>query len=1246
MIKEVLVKKREGFDVSAARLLDEVKTFLGIESISDVQIVNRYLVDNIADDVFEKSKNVVFSDPSVDEILAELPECDFCLGVEALPGQFDMRSDSAEECIFLMSGKVRPTVKNAIFYLFYGNITNDDKAKIENYLINPIECRAASLDILESLAIANTSITQEIDLSGFCDKKASQLENIIDDLGLAMNFDDLTLCQEYFRSENRDPTITEIRVIDTYWSDHCRHTTFNTELVDINIEDEQVKASYERYIELREEVGRSDKPITLMDLGTIGARVLKHRGILTDVEESEENNACTINFKCNVDGRQEDWLYFFKNETHNHPTEIEPFGGASTCIGGAIRDPLSGRAYCYQAMRVTGAGNPLQKLDDTLPGKLPQRKICKDAAEGYSSYGNQIGLATGLVDEIYHPGYVAKRMEIGAVVGCAPKENVKRLAPRQGDIVVLLGGKTGRDGIGGATGSSKSHTDLSLSTCGSEVQKGNAPVERKLQRFFRNGEAAKLIKKCNDFGAGGVSVAVGELSDSVKINLNAIPKKYDGLNATELAISESQERMACVIDASDKDFFLRLAEAENLEATIIAEITDDGRLVETFNGENVVDIKRSFLDTFGASRHADVHVPEFSSRVVAEKLSVEEALEKTAEDLNCAAKRGLVEMFDSTIGSGCVVFPYGGKYQATKSSVMVSKIATGTSDTTTVSGMSYGQDIANADDNPYMSGFNAVFRSVLNLVCAGFSVHNIHLSFQEYFKKLTSNKDWGEPLSVLLGALDAQMLLGCAAIGGKDSMSGSYLDKYVPPTLVSFATAICDVDNVITNDIKDDKYATSFVYVCTTAKDPFDVEYVKLFDALHDLIKRGLIKSCIPNSTGKMFDSMLNSSLGNEVGIWNESWVKYEEFFEDDSLKPEKILFIVECYDVDLDEICTSLGCESVKGVLALEFGESCYESFAFEGDFFKIDKYKELSQAKLASVYPYLTDEVSVKTISSDAKTHSRTGVLLGAKPKVVIPVFPGTNCEYDCEKAFIEAGADVQTIVINDMSATHIKDSIDRVEKALNSSEILMIPGGFSGGDEPDGSAKFIASFFRNDKLNSAIEDLLYTRDGLILGICNGFQALLKLGLLPYGHICDIDETSATLTYNNIARHQSKMVNTRVSSVLSPWMSRFKVGDVHTIPISHGEGKFVCSDEELEKLISAGQIAAQYCDLGGNVSGSIDFNPAGSTLSIEAISSVDGKILGKMGHSERRGAGLYKNIPGNKFQELFEGGVDYFKN
>lgn len=1245
MIKEVLVRKREEFDVSAARLLDEFKSFLGIAGISEVQIVNRYLVDNIADEVFEKSKNVVFLDPSVDEILTELPECDYCLGVEALPGQFDMRSDSAEECIFLMSGEERPTVKNSIFYLFYGNITNVDKAKIENYLINPIECRAASLDIPESLAIANTSVVQEIDLTGFCNKETFELENLIDELGLAMNLDDLTLCQEYFKSEMRDPTITEIRVIDTYWSDHCRHTTFNTELVDINIDDEQVKASFERYLKLREEVGRTDKPITLMDLGTIGARVLKHRGILTDVEESEENNACTINFKCDIDGNEEDWLYFFKNETHNHPTEIEPFGGASTCIGGAIRDPLSGRAYCISAMRVTGAGNPLQKLDDTLPGKLPQRKICKDAAAGYSSYGNQIGLATGLVDEIYHPGYVAKRMEIGAVVGCAPKENVKRLTPRRGDIVVLLGGKTGRDGIGGATGSSKSHTDLSLSTCGSEVQKGNAPVERKLQRFFRNGEAAKLIKKCNDFGAGGVSVAVGELSDSVKINLNAIPKKYDGLNATELAISESQERMACVIDASDRDIFLKLAEAENLEATIIAEITDDGRLVETFNGQNVVDIKRSFLDTFGATRSSDVFVPNQASSKKASDVALDQELISTFDKLNSASKRGLVEMFDSTIGSGCVVFPLGGKYQSTKSNAMVFKVSVPNKNTNCVSGMSYGQDIANADDNPYMSGFNAVLRSVLNLVCSGFSVHNIHLTIQEYFKKLKTDSDWGLPLSVLLGALDAQIALGCAAIGGKDSMSGTFDEISVPPTLVSFATAIGDVDEIITNELKSPSSTLISVEIPAHGdKNICNLPYAEIFDTLHNLQTSGKVLTCISNSTGHQIDSLINASKGNRYGI------KFEDDIDISKLMNKldnnsQVLFSIECKEESKDAILGAFN--RIDGAYSRAIG-SVIEDFLYQNKSEKFDLYemRESYSEMLETVYPTRSIDVPAKTVSSNAKTQCRSGALLNAKPKVVIPVFPGTNCEYDCEKAFVEAGADVQTIVINDMSATHIKESIDRVECALNSSEILMIPGGFSGGDEPDGSAKFIASFFRNDKLALAIENLLYKRDGLVLGICNGFQALLKLGLLPYGHICDIDQTSATLTYNNIDRHQSRIVNTRISSVLSPWMSRFNVGDVHAIPISHGEGKFVCSDEELEKLISAGQIAAQYCDLDGNVSGSIDFNPAGSTLSIEAISSVDGKILGKMGHSERRGRGLYKNIPGNKFQELFEGGVDYFKN
>lgn len=1245
MIREVLVSKRQRFDVHGKKLFDELKFFLKIKGVDSLRIVNRYLVDNIDDDVFEQAKKVVFCDPAVDDILDTLPKSDYCIGVESLPGQFDMRSDSAEECIFLMSGKTRPTVKNAIFYLIDGNLTDIDKEKIEKYLINPIECKRASLDIPESLTIANTSITQEIDLSGFCDKNLSELEKLIDDLGLAMNIDDLVLCQDYFKTEKRDPTITEIRVIDTYWSDHCRHTTFNTELVDINIEDSQVKASFERYLKLREEVGRTDKPITLMDLGTIGARVLKHRGILTDVEESEENNACTINFKCDVDGVEEDWLYFFKNETHNHPTEIEPFGGASTCIGGAIRDPLSGRAYCISAMRVTGAGNPLESIEDTIPGKLPQRKICTDAAAGYSSYGNQIGLATGLVDEIYSPGYTAKRMEIGAVVGCAPKENVKRLTPRQGDIVVLLGGKTGRDGIGGATGSSKSHNDRSIETCGSEVQKGNAPVERKLQRFFRNCEAAKLIKKCNDFGAGGVSVAVGELSDSIKIDLNAIPKKYEGLNATELAISESQERMACVIDKSDKDIFLKLAESENLQASVIAEITDDGRLIETFNGENVVDIKRSFLDTFGARRSANV---DYNWKILIEPYlysTLKDGINNYVKDINNASKRGLVEMFDSTIGAGSVIFPLGGKHQDTKSSAMVSKLALANKSTKSVSGMAFGQDIDKSYIEPYISGFNAVYRSILNLVCAGFKIEDVHLTFQEYFKKLKTSQDWALPFMVLLGALDAQISLGCAAIGGKDSMSGTFGDISVPPTLVSFATAIGDVDNVITNEIKasGDKLI-SVGFSAYSEEDMIKLPYVELFDVLHKLIISNKVKSCIPNSTGCQIDSLINGSKGNRLGIEFDNNCDISQIVNGLCCFGD-VAFTIECEPCHMPDILNAFN--EIEGAFASILGHVIDGySFIYKSELIDMGSNLKNNNEMLDKVYPRHSADVQVKSISSNTTTHKRTSILSGTKPKVVIPVFPGTNCEYDCEEAFIEAGADVEAIIINDMSAAHIEESIERVESSLKSSEILMIPGGFSGGDEPDGSAKFIASFFRNDKLNSTIEDLLYVRDGLILGICNGFQALLKLGLLPYGHICDIDETSATLTYNNIARHQSKMVNARVSSLLSPWMSRFRVGDVHTIPISHGEGKFVCSDGELEKLIVSGQIAAQYCDLEGNVSGSIDFNPAGSTLSIEAISSADGKILGKMGHSERRGDGLYKNIPGNKFQELFEGGVDYFKN
>lgn len=1218
MVSRVLVTKKPGFDVEAQHTAEDIREFLGID-VEGVVIVNRYDVEDLAPEILDKARSVVFSEPPVDDIIDGLPAADCVIATELLPGQFDMRASSAAECIQLMAGCDQPLVRSAKIYLFKGSISAEDEQRLKHYLINPVEMREASLDMPETLVMPSNEVkpVADVELLGLDD---AALAGIIDELGLSMDLADLKFTQDYFAKEGRNPTLTEVRVIDTYWSDHCRHTTFNTHLENIEIEDEDVKAAFERYLKLKEECGRADRPITLMEIGTIAGRVLKQRGIMKNLDESDEINACTVKCKVDVDGEQQDWLYLFKNETHNHPTEIEPFGGAATCIGGAIRDPLSGRAYVYQSMRITGAADPLVPISETREGKLPQRKLTTTAAKGFSSYGNQIGLATGIVHEIYHPGYEAKRMELGAVVAAAPADAVIRECPQPGDVVILLGGRTGRDGIGGATGSSKSHHVTSLETCGSEVQKGNAPTERKLQCLFRNPEATKLIIRCNDFGAGGVSVAIGELADGLDINLDAVRTKYDGLDGTELAISESQERMACVVHPESVDKFLELAEGQNLEAYVVATVTAEPRMVQTFKGQRVVDLSREFLDSNGAPKQADAHVAGINRAVVrADELSPAQQVRHFDYGPTFAAQRGLTQMFDSTIGASSVISPLGGKYRATPAIAMVSKLPV-PGETNTVSGMAWGFDPYLTSEDPYTGAYSAVLDSITKLVCAGFSRKDAYLTFQEYFKKLGTEPDnWGEVLSAVLGALDAQMDLEIAAIGGKDSMSGTFDDISVPPTLVSFATALSRADIIISPEFKEAGSAVVFAEADGAAAQN------KLLDTLYELIAQGKILSASTPAEQGIVKTIFEMCLGNRIGFDFESYCDSPYGSVVLEVKPELA-----------DEVVAAFEDAKLLGHTKAEFAIDDAELMSAE----------EQWERLLEPVFPSNILGGEVEVISSDKTAKSYTGIALGtAKPKVIIPVFPGTNCEFDTARAFRAAGAEPEIFRVNNLTSDLVMQSVHELAGKINESQILMIPGGFSGGDEPDGSAKFIASFLRSPEIAEAITGLLEDRDGLALGICNGFQALVKLGLLPYGKICDIKESDATLTYNLIGHHESALINTRVSSLLSPWFSRLHVGDQHTIAISHGEGRFVCSDEMLEQLKANGQVCAQYVDLDGKADTSTLVCPNGAMANIEAICSPDGRVLGKMGHSERRGTNLYKNIPGNKYQELFEGGVDYFK-
>ena len=1222
MVYRVYVEKKAELANEARALQHDLRAFLGIRSLTGLRLYNRYDLEGISRELFDYTVKTVLSEPQLDLVTDQVPQGDAVFAVEYLPGQFDQRADSAAQCIQILSQGERPAVRTARVYALEGVLTPQELEAVKQYVINPVESREASLDLPETLRMEYTVPTSVRTITGFTAMDAAGLDALREDLGLAMDLDDLKFLQAYFRDEERrDPTITEIRVVDTYWSDHCRHTTFSTHLDRVEIHDEAIEAAYRRYLDARVEVYGAEKaakrPQTLMDLATIGAKVLKKRGMLPELDESEEINACSIHVNADVNGQTQDWLLMFKNETHNHPTEIEPFGGAATCIGGCIRDPLSGRAYVHQAMRVTGAGDPRAPLDQTLPGKLPQRKLCQTAAAGYSSYGNQIGLATGHVAELYHPGYVAKRLECGAVVAAAPACNVRREAPVPGDVVILLGGRTGRDGIGGATGSSKSHNLKSLSTMASEVQKGNAPEERKIQRLFRNGDVTRLIKRCNDFGAGGVSVAIGELADGLKINLDAVRKKYDGLDGTELAISESQERMAVVVAPEDAAKFIAAAEAENLEAYQVAVVTESPRMVMEWNGAVIADLSRAFLNTNGAVKHAEVRVAR-KDRAPLEKAQFT-SLREMAGSLKSASRRGLTERFDSTIGAGSILMPFGGKNQRTPAQAMaaVFPVLPG-EETDQASVMAWGCDPEQTCTDPYTGAYNAVYTSMAKLAAAGADYRKAYLTFQEFFEKLRSEPErWGKPFAALLGTVDAQLELGAAAIGGKDSMSGTFLDLDVPPTLISFAIAPLKTGEVLSPEFKEAGHPV-YLFAGTDAEST-----KRAWEELHALALNGRVKAAWAVENG-LAEAVMKMSFGNEIGFTAETAA-----LDWNTLRPGAIVAELT-EDVDC---AVKLGVTTAEPVITI--GE----------DTASIAELLRLNEEVLETVYPTRTaaDETPVPVLSAPAV--SRVTPKVGAAvPRVLIPVFPGTNCEYDSARAVRRAGLAPEILVMNNQSPQGVADSVSRFAQAARKSQIIFVPGGFSGGDEPDGSAKFITAFFRNPEVRDATMDLLKNRDGLMLGICNGFQALIKLGLVPFGEIIDTDGACPTLTFNTISRHQSRLVRTRIASNKSPWLAGTEVGDVYTVPISHGEGRFLCRPELLEKLAANGQIATQYVDLNGVPGMDVDVNPNGSAWAVEGITSPDGRVLGKMGHSERIADGIYRNVSGVYDMKLFASAKKYF--
>lgn len=1262
-IRMVFVEKKAGFNVESQILLKDFKDNLGIEALEDVRVLNKYILGDVEEEQYVRTVNTILSEAPVDRVYEEnfeIGQEEIAFGVEYLPGQYDQRADSASECIMLLTEEEKIPVKSSKVIILKGNLNEEEIKKIKSYYINPVDSREVSP--LSKVLEENLEEPNEVEiLNGFLDLNEEGLKNFHREKSLAMSLEDLKLIRDYFKSEDRNPTITEIKVIDTYWSDHCRHTTFETIIKDVYIEEgkysEPIKKAYEDYKNSRAYVygeNLNNKEVKLMDLATIAMKELRKRGKLDDLDVSEEINACSINIEIETDKGTEEYLLMFKNETHNHPTEIEPFGGAATCLGGAIRDPLSGRSYVYQAMRVTGSADPTVEICETLKGKLPQRKITLGAAHGYSSYGNQIGLATGQVSEIYHPNYAAKRMEVGAVIAATPKENVIRLEPSKGDIVILLGGRTGRDGIGGATGSSKEHTEESINQCGAEVQKGNAPTERKIQRLFRNKEVAQMIKRCNDFGAGGVSVAIGELCRGIDIDLNKVPKKYEGLDGTELAISESQERMAVVISSENADRFIKLSEDENLEATIVAEVTDTDRLRMNWKDKTIVDIKRSFLDTNGAKQEISLKVKSPSVYPYEVKnCDVKEEWLKSLRNLNVCSQKGLIERFDSTIGGGTVLMPLGGKYQLTPAEGMAAKIPVLGGESKDASLMTYGFNPYLGVWSPFHMAFYSVIESVTKIAAMGGDYKKVRLTFQEYFEKLLRDEEkWGKPFAALLGAYKAQMDLGLPAIGGKDSMSGSFGELNVPPTLVSFAVGLEKASRIISPEFKN--IGSTLVLMKGEKLEDGTLEihgFKNNLEKLYKLIGEEKVVSAYSLKFGGVSEGITKMSLGNRIGAILNNISKEELFgFNYGSL----ILEVKEGVNLEDEFKGTNykvigstikdgvIKCEEYDFEVSLEELEKAYEE--------KLeDVFKSKTEDKEGCVSDLISNDKDGANILDNGQVHIeeklKSKITRVEKPRVVIPVFPGTNCEYDCRRAFEKEGAEVHEVIIRNLNKEALIDSINMLKKEIDKSQIIMLPGGFSAGDEPDGSAKFIATIFRNPKIKDSVMKLLNERDGLILGICNGFQALIKLGLLPYGKIIDIEEDMATLTYNNINRHMSSIVRTKITSKKSPWFNEVSLGEVHSIPISHGEGRFVAPEALIKELVENDQIATQYVDLEGNMAMNMPYNPNGSSLAIEGITSRDGRILGKMGHSERIGDNLYKNIPGEFDQKLFKSGVDYFR-
>lgn len=1237
MVYRIYVEKKKEFALEAAGLLSEIREFLGIQGLRALRMLNRYDVEHIDEALLERCKTAVFSEPPVDVVTGELPQdYDGIFAVEFLPGQFDQRADSAAQCIQILSCGDRPTVRHARVWLLYGDITEAELQRIKDHVINPVESREASLALCDTLERVYEAPAPVPVLEGFRLLDEAGMHQFLDAYGLAMDLDDLRMCRDYFRREERDPSLTEIRMIDTYWSDHCRHTTFHTAVEKAEFLDPQAQEAYEEYLSLRQKLGRTG-PVTLMDLATVNAKYLKSKGMLSRLDESEEVNACTVKIDVDVDGKTEDWLLFFKNETHNHPTEIEPFGGAATCIGGAIRDPLSGRAYVYAAMRLSGAADPLMPVDATIRGKLPQRKLVKTAAAGHSSYGNQIGVPAGRVDEWYHPGFVAKRLEAGAVIGAAPACNVVRKEPRPGDVVLLVGGRTGRDGCGGATGSSKSHSVESLETCGAEVQRGNAPEERKIQRLFLNGEAARLIKRCNDFGAGGVSVAVGELADGLSVDLNAVPKKYEGLDGTELAISESQERMAVVVDPADQDRFCRLAAEENLEVTPIARVTEEARLVMYWNGSRIVDIDRSFLNTNGASKRAAARVEAPASYKKKVEGGFAAGMRALVRDLNVCDKKGMVELFDASVGAGTVLAPLGGISKRTPTQAMAHKIFDPMRDVRTCSLMAWGYNPYISEKNPYHGAYLAVVESVSKLIGAGADFREIYLSFQEYFEKLEKNPvRWGKPLASLLGAFRAQKALDIAAIGGKDSMSGTFEDLHVPPTLISFAVTTAQLDRVLSPEFKE---AGKEVYWVRPLDGPEGLpdgeSQKKVFAAVSGWGRDGLLNAAATPGYGGAAEAVYKMSLGNRLGF-----VFDPACSEDDLFGYSYGSFVLEMRR--MPEVMP-------EGMLCLRLGQTISEPSLIKGSAtLPLEELAVSSQAVLEGIFPcgYGAARTDEPVQAYEYKTAGRVAPSARiARPKVLIPAFPGTNSEYDSAKAMAAAGADPEIVVIRNLTASDVQESARHFARQMKDANIVFIPGGFSGGDEPDGSGKFITAFFRHPSVQEETSRLLEQRDGLMIGICNGFQALIKLGLLPWGKILPITEESPTVTFNAIGRHKADIVRTRIASDKSPWLAGTCVGDIYSVPISHGEGRFVCSPQLMDQLVKNGQIAAQYVDEAGNPTMALPFNPNGSAYAVEAITSPDGRVLGKMGHFERWGSGVFRNVPGRYDMKLFESAVAYFR-